>query len=88
MSLRRQFVLSLAAFSVAVAGAFGLLAWSVAGDALEDEMDERLIWFAGGAVSSRGIYADDVINLRPGEEDLLSWRAIHARLATMTDEYV
>ena len=88
MSLRRQFVLSLAAFSVAVAGAFGFLAWSVASDALETEMEKRLIWFAGGAASSRGIFGTDVINLRPGEEDLVSWTMIHARLATMTEEYV
>ena len=88
MSLRRQFVLSLTAFSVAVAAAFGLLSWRVASDALEEELERRLEWFAGGAEATSGLPGSLLAFFRPGDEDEVEWDAYQARLMAMTDRYV
>lgn len=49
MSLRRKFVLILVAFSLVLTLGGGWLSWTLTAGALEDQMDEKLLWVAGTA---------------------------------------
>jgi signal transduction histidine kinase len=79
LSLRRKFAISLVVFSLALTGGGGALALWVTTRALEAELDEKLLWMAG-AVSESTLFAEDVLNFRPGEEGTLFWRNYQARL--------
>jgi signal transduction histidine kinase len=68
MSLRRRFALVLAAFAVALAATFGYLTWRISSDALEAEMDRRLVEIPRALVSSNAFEADIVMTFRPGAE--------------------
>jgi len=79
MSLRRQFILSLVTFSVALAAVGGYLAWREANRALEAELDLRASWVAGAAART-GLQASLLVGLQPGFEDTQGWKATHAQL--------
>lgn len=68
MSLRRRFIIALAFFAGGLAALFWALTWRIASDAVEDELERRLIWTAGSAAEA-GFQATIVENLRPGYED-------------------
>jgi signal transduction histidine kinase len=66
--MRRRYTIVLALFAVALAALFGLVAYQVARGALERELDERLIWIAGGAAQV-GLLPNEITQLAPGDED-------------------
>lgn len=84
MSLRRKFILTLAAFSLAVAFTFGFLSWRIASDAFERELDRRLIQVAGAVAATGGIIGNRALAFEPGLEDDPFWQAYRARLDTLT----
>ncbi len=49
MSLRRKYVLILVAFSLVLTLGGGWLSWTLTAGALEDQMDEKVLWVAGTA---------------------------------------
>ena len=68
MSLRRQYVLVFVAFSVLVSALGGSLAYISASNALEEELDRKLIQVAGAAADV-GLSAELFLGLRPGMEE-------------------
>jgi len=86
MNMRRRYTLTLALFSLALATLFGLVSWQVARDALERELDRRLVWIAGGAVEV-GLLPSEVTALRPGEEESGVFTAYQVALGGLS-EYV
>lgn len=62
MSLRRQFVLVLATFSVVLATIFGALTWRIARDALERELDRRLVQIPLALVMAGSFQARSVMS--------------------------
>jgi len=91
VSLRRQFVLVFVAFSVALSGVGGWLAWRHTSRTLEEEMEARLTWVAGAAAEV-GIQSSIVLNFQPGDEGTPVWRGIQERLRRLqryvSDAYV
>ncbi len=87
VSIRRRFVLLLAAFSVLLAALFGYMSWRVAGSALEAELDQRLVQMAG-AVAKTQLEGDALLSLRPGEEDTQYWQATQLQLDSLATYYV
>ena len=91
MSLRRQYVLVFVAFSVLVSALGGSLAYFGASNALEEELDRRVIQVAGAAADV-GLSADLLLGLRPGMEEgvggevLRSEQAKIRRLQRWVDE--
>ena len=85
MSIRRQFVLVLAAFAVVLAVAFWWVATAISSQALENELDQRLVAVAGAAaaVNLQGTVAQA---LQRGDEDLDAWKSYHARLVALLDQ--
>lgn len=81
MSLRRQFVLVFVAFSLLVTVAGGLLAYRTASNALEQELDDKLIQVAGAAAEV-GFSANLILSFRPGDEEAFSneFTAVRRRL--------
>jgi signal transduction histidine kinase len=85
VTIRRKFALILVVFSLLLAFAGSVMAWRVMSRALEEELDEKLSWVAGGAAS--GLVGADAAQLRPGDEGSRLWGGYHARLVELT-EYV
>lgn len=84
MSLRRRFILVLTLFSVGVVGLFGAITWIIASDALETELERRLLWTARSA-GDMGFQGRLALNLVPGEEEGLLWTGYHEKLVLMTE---
>jgi len=82
VSLRRKFVLVLTAFSVAIAVVFAMLMWRIASDALEAELDRRLVQIPRTVIETGGIQARDMINLAPSDTFPLNF--YRARLQSLT----
>jgi signal transduction histidine kinase len=68
MSLRRQFIIVFAAFSVVVSVVGGVLAYQMTSRVLEAQLDEKLISVAW-ATAEVGIRADEILSLTPGDEE-------------------
>lgn len=68
VSLRRRFVLVLAAFAVALATTFGFLTWGIAAEALQSELDRRLVHVPMVLAQSGAIRGDYAMLLRRGDE--------------------
>lgn len=49
MNLRQQYILTLGGFAIILTLALGWLSWALTAGALEDQMDEKLLWVAGSA---------------------------------------
>ncbi len=79
MSIRRQYILVLVTFAIAVSAVGGLLAWREASRALEAELDTRASWVAGAAAET-GLQASLLTGLEPGFEDLQAWTLTQSRL--------
>lgn len=79
MNLRRRFALVLVVFSLLLTLAGGILAYRVTSRALEEELDEKLVWVAGAAAEV-GLDGETLLNLRPGDEVFLLWQSNHNRL--------
>lgn len=83
MSLRRKFVLVLATFSVVLAAVFGFLSWRIASDALESELERRLVQVPGAVGVTGFIQGNLVLDLRPGYENEPVWEEYRRRLARL-----
>ena len=79
VTLRGRFVLVFMTFSLVVTAAVGFVSWWIARDALELELDERLVEVAGAAAET-GLQSSLVLALEPGEEDLSAWGSTHEML--------
>jgi len=79
MNLRRRFALVLIGFSLLLTLGGGLLVHRVTSRALEDELNEKLVWVAGAAAEV-GLDGETLLNLRPGDENFLLWQSNHNRL--------
>ena len=79
MNLRRRFALVLVIFSLLLTLGGGILAYRVTSRALEEELDEKLVWVAGAAAEV-GLDGETLLNLRPGDEVFLLWQSNHNRL--------
>ena len=82
MSLRRRFVMALAAYGAALAAVLGFVSHRIAKDALERELDRRLTDVAG-AVGAVGIRTDAVLAFGPGYEDELAYTSHRERLQAL-----
>ena len=82
VTLRGRFVLLFVTFSLAVTAAVGFVSWWIARDALEEELDNRLVQIAGAAAET-GLQASLVLALEPGEEDLQAWTGTRQRLLSL-----
>jgi len=82
MSLRRRFVLVLAAYGVALAAVLGFVSWNIARKALEEQLDQRLTDLAGAAAAV-GIRADLTLALSPGYEDTDAYSVLLSRLQAL-----
>lgn len=82
--MRRRYTVVLALFAVALAALFGLVAYQVARRALETELDQRLIWIAGGAVEV-GLLPGLITQLEPGDEDDLAFTGTSASLRGLSE---
>lgn len=49
MNLRRQYILALGGFALVLTLGLGWLSWTLTAGALEDQLDEKLLWVAGSA---------------------------------------
>lgn len=79
MSIRRQFILVLVAFGVALAALGGWASWRVTSAALERELDEKLV-LVGGAAEAVGLDGIFVLSLEP---DNPFWNAYRERLTAL-----
>jgi signal transduction histidine kinase len=79
MNLRRRFALVLVGFSLALTLGGGFLVYQVTSRALEDELNEKLVWVAGAAAEV-GLDGETLLNLRAGDERFLLWQSNHNRL--------
>jgi len=84
MSLRRQFIVVLVAFALALTGVGAWGAWSITRPALESEMDDKLRQVVGAAAEV-GFERSGLGALRPGEEDSRLWTGAHNRLRQLGD---
>jgi len=82
LSLRRQYVLVFVAFSFLVSAIGGFLAYRSAADALEAELDRKLVQVAG-AVADMGLSAQALLGLRPGAEDQPFFAPEQAKLSRL-----
>jgi signal transduction histidine kinase len=91
MTLRQRFALVVVAFALAVAGVGGAFALGVTTRALEEELDEKLLWTVG-AVAGAALPGSDTEWFFRGEEDSalwLSWRTrLRALLPYVEEAYV
>ena len=83
MSLRRQFVMVLATFSVVLALVFGLVTWRIASDALEAQLDRRLVDIPGALAAAGAIQGSSALSLEPGFEDAPLYEAYQRRLDSL-----
>lgn len=79
MSLRRQFILVLVAFSVCLTAVGGWVAWQETSRTLERELDEKLRWVAGAAAEV-GFQGNLLLSLLPGSETTQEWTGTYERL--------
>ncbi len=79
MNLRRRFALILVVFSLLLTLGGGALVYRLTSRALEEELDEKLVWVAGAAAEV-GLDGEALLNLRPGDEVFLLWQSNHNRL--------
>ena len=79
VTLRGRFVLVFVTFSLVVTAAVGFVSWWIARDALEGELDQRLVEVAGAAAAT-GLQSSLVLALEPGEESLFAWSSTHEML--------
>jgi len=82
MSIRRQYIIVLVTFAIAVSAAGGILAWREASRAVEAELDQRASWVAGAAAET-GLQASLLAGLQPGFEDLRAWTSTQYRLSRL-----
>lgn len=86
MTLRRRFVLVLAAFAVTVAAGFGYLSWWISRDALAEELDRRLTDVAG-AVAATGVFQGSLFSqVMRGDETVEGWGPLQASLEAMVQQ--
>lgn len=86
--MRRRYTIVLALFAVALAALFGLVAYQVANRSLERELDQRLIWIAGGAAQV-GLLPNEITQLGPedaGSRLFMGNRASLVGLTAFVDE--
>ena len=84
MNMRRRYTLVLALFAMALAALFGLVAYQVAKGSLERELDQRLIWIAGGAAQV-GLLPNEITQLEPGAEDSRIFQGNRASLLGLAE---
>ncbi|MEK9499766.1 sensor histidine kinase [Gaopeijia maritima] len=87
VSIRRRFVVLLAAFSVVLAALFGYMSWRVAGSALEAELDQRMVEVAG-AMTKTQLDPDMLAMLQPGYEDMGAFTSTQAQLDSLAAHFV
>lgn len=88
MTLRWKFILVFVLFTATLMAAGGWLAWRTASDALEAELDEKLVWVAGAAAETGLSHGGDLISqLQPGDDDdeEALYHAYHERLVALED---
>lgn len=88
MTLRWKFVLVFVLFAATLTAAGGWLAWRTASEALEAELDEKLLWVAGAAAETGLSHGGDLISqLQPGddEDEEALYHAYHERLIALED---
>jgi signal transduction histidine kinase len=68
VSLRRQYLLVFVAFSVVLTALGGILAYTSTSQALEEELDRKLVQVAGAAADV-GLSANLLLSFQPGEEE-------------------
>jgi signal transduction histidine kinase len=79
VSLRRQYVLVFVAFSFLVSALGGVLAYTTASGALEEELDRRLLQVAGAAADV-GFSAQALLGLEAGMEGLAQYTSARGNL--------
>ena len=87
MTLRRRYTLVFVTFAVLISAAGGWSTWLLASQALEQELDEKLLAVAGVA-AQQGIRAEDILFFEEGDEGSNSWIAYQNRLRLLRGEYV
>ena len=68
MNLRRKYILVFVGFCLLLTLGGGHLAWRTANAALENELDQKLVWVAGAAAEV-GLQANPLLALQPGDEN-------------------
>ncbi len=68
MSLRRKYILVFVGLCLLLTLGGGHLAWRAANGALENELDQKLVWVAGAAAEV-GLQANPLLALQPGDEN-------------------
>ncbi len=80
MNLRRKYVLILVGFSLLLSLGAGWLSWIVARSAVEDQMDEKMVWVAGAAAEV-GLDGTTLLNFsQPSDSIGAYFSATQARL--------
>ena len=79
VTLRTRFVLVFVTFSLVVTAIVGIVSWVIARDAIEGELDQRLMQVAGAAAAT-GLQSSLVMALEPGDEALNAWTSTHEML--------
>jgi signal transduction histidine kinase len=79
MRLRQRFALVLVAFSFLLVFGGGFWSLRVTSQALEEELDDKLLWMAG-ATSAASLPGQDFVVLRPGDERDALWQLLQTRL--------
>jgi signal transduction histidine kinase len=82
LTLRRRFTLVLVTFSLVVTAAVGFLSWLIAKRALEDQLEEQLVYVAGAAAET-GLQSALVLALEPGDDTLFAWTSTHQKLLSL-----
>jgi signal transduction histidine kinase len=79
MSLRQRFGLVLVAFALLLVFGGGFWGLRVTSQALEEELDDKLLWMAG-ATAAASLPGQDFVFLRPGDERDALWQLLQLRL--------
>lgn len=95
MSLRRRYILTLVAFALLLTAAMGWFSWRTAERALEEELDEKLLWVAGAAAEMHlGQNAPTLLAFLPGLEEeesqayISTWSRLQGLLKYVDAAYV
>jgi signal transduction histidine kinase len=86
MSLRRKFAVVFVAFALFIAFGGGWLAWTLTSTALEDELDEKLLWTAGAAAEvGLTAWADVILRFVPSDaaRGEVPFSSLQARLISL-----
>jgi signal transduction histidine kinase len=83
LSLRRKYVLVFVAFSVVISAVGGYLAYRSAADALEAELDSKLVQVAG-AVADMGLSQQTLLGLGPNMETTVAFTSAREKLGRLT----